>query len=44
MKGHMPKGAMSEEERRFNQGKMQNLYTQFSQEYGDDPELAKIIN
>ena len=44
MKGHLPGGGMSEEERRQNKHKMQSLYNQFSQEYGDDPELNKIIN
>ena len=44
MKGHLPGGGMSEEERRQNAQKMQALYNQFSQEYGDDPELNRIIN
>ena len=34
-KGHIH--GMSEEERRINHNRMQKLYNEFSQEYGEDP-------
>lgn len=34
---------MSNEEKKQNRAKIQQLYDQFQQDYGDDPELRNIL-